>query len=249
MKLFCESGLGGLERDSATWAYNRCLKQTMQTVASNLICTFVVAGLISTVLCTSCVSKDVVHDAVEVEKPSPGLIAFQKGRSILAKRRHCYRGEPPPSPPGISVLIAKDKISIGLNFGSSWQFPYKQDPNDRLWKILSVDGEYDWQSAKERLLEVRGLLHKNNAEMESTELANNETITTAVESQLAENNELAPIRKSGILEPAAAEFHTIEIAAEPEVRYAAILSAMDLAVATQFTEIEYTEPSSLRSGR
>lgn len=141
---------------------------TVISSAYKLVLAATFAGFIGTVLETACVGKDVVLDAVDIE-PTPGLLALQKGGLVLSKSISCYRGPPPPSPPRVSALMAKDKIWIGLSFGDIREFPYQHDPQDRLWKIHNVVGGYDWPAARESLLEVREILTYKSPEVEFSE--------------------------------------------------------------------------------
>ncbi len=88
-----------------------------------------------------------------IAAPNPGIVPMQLGRHTMPSRGpNCG---PPSLAPQTSMLLAKDKIWIGLTIFWPSENKYEHESEQYRWKISNVDGEYDWQAAGRTLAEIR----------------------------------------------------------------------------------------------
>lgn len=225
----------------------------MQSNFTKLILALGLIGAASFALGTSCATKKSVLPMVEAPT-TPSLVALYNGRYSLSKGFSCSWSSP-IYPPRVSVLVASERIWIGLSydepegipeeiitpyvdflqvadelpltFDEYGYYPAELGPKDRRWTIPSNDGRHDWTAAHATLLEIRELLNEDEQERADLEAA----------------SEGFPSYSQPIL--ALAESYSMEIAAEDEVPYENVIAAIDLAVASDFEDFAYVDATAL----
>jgi len=203
----------------------------MPSKFTKLILALGLIGAASFALGTSCATKKSVLPMVE-RPTTPSLVALYSGRYSLAKGFSCSWGEQ-SYPPRVSVLVASERIWIGLSYDDSESmdeygyYPAELGPRDRRWTIPSDDGRHDWEAAHATLLEIRELLNEGEQE----------------EAELEAGREGFPSYSQPLL--ALTESYSMEIAAEDEVPYESIIAAIDVVVASDFEDFAYVDPPAL----
>ena len=147
-----------------------------------------------------------------VEAPHPGVVAMQLGRHTASHGIYCG---PPSLAPQVSMLLAKNKIWIGLTTFWLGDTNYDRNAEQYQWTVPNIEGEYDWQAAGQTLAEIRLSIK----EYTKTENADGEHWFNVGSD--------------------------IEIAAEDEVQYGELVAAMDLAVANAFVDFSVLSPDRL----